>query len=345
MVGHLDLWPEDVLVVDVLQLCRGLLERALEQACRVRVVFPIIGHTVLVQKLVHKALDPKKVGKDRMHSVYIHLIFCLSGMYEKEIMMNIHEKMYTSTKSIVYRGVWKDRPVAIKQIPRRYCVMDPCGRSMESKVLQQLQGCHHVVQYYHTVYDTDDIYIVMEWVYGQQLKYLEKPLAEKKVRFLVHQIATFLHCCSRKNMIYADMKPENILLDATGRIRIVDFGCTRHVDDVPECYMGTPIYFPPEMFDKILLPEHDVWGLGVLAYFLACGRHPFLAADPKDFSSLDFSTVEHGILHQPLTFHHAVWNEWSPEGISFLQRLLEKDPEQRPTISRVLQLPWLNPTV
>lgn len=268
----------------------------------------------------------------------------MKAMNSLHATLRTSERVYSSPKSTLYRGVWGNRPVAIKQIPRRFCVMDPSGRSLESSALEELQGCRHVVRHFQTSYEKDSVFIMMEWIQGQHLKQhiqgRKQPLPEERVRDIVRQIATFLCCCQKKNLIYADMKPENVLISADGEIRVVDFGCTRDAQQAPKAYMGTPIYFPPEMFGKVLLPEHDVWGLGMVAYYLACGRHPFLACDPTP--SLEFPTVEYSIVNNPLHFQHPAWALWSPEGIYFMQRLLQKDPIHRPTISAVLRMPWLD---
>jgi serine/threonine protein kinase len=253
------------------------------------------------------------------------------------------QKVFSCQKSILYRADWRGTTAAIKHIPRRYCVMNNMGMSMESMALQQLQVSSRAVRHFQTVYEEDDVYIVMEWVHGQNIKEymegLDKPLTEQQVKYMLYRITEFLHTCNRQGLIYGDIKPENIIIQPTGSIRFVDFGCTRSIHSATKCYMGTPIYFPPEMFDKIFLPAYDVWGLGVLAYYLACGSHPFISGP---YSSHDIHTVRRAITETPLDLHHPIWKEWTEEGKAMVYQMLEKDPYMRPTIRNVYTHPWFD---
>lgn len=176
------------------------------------------------------------------------------------------ERMYSCNKSSIYRGVWDGHDIAIKHIPRRFCVMDNMGKSVESKFLQVMQDCNRVVRHIDTIYEEDDIYIVMDWVRGRDMRrhmqMMTGPLSEIRVRDIVFQVAIFLKACNRKGLVYADTKLENIMIEPTGGTKIIDFGCTRSIHNAPMCYMGTPLYFSPEMFDMVLSPSHDVWGPG-----------------------------------------------------------------------------------
>lgn len=233
--------------------------------------------------------------------------------------------------------------MAIKHIPRSFCVMNNMGMSLESIALQKLQMSPRVVKHFETVYEEEDIFIIMEWVHGHNIKqYIEqqqRPLTEKKVKFILSRIAEFLKTCNQNGYIYGDIKPENIMIQPSGTIKVVDFGCTRNIHTVLNSYMGTPIYFPPEMFDKIFLPAYDVWGLGVLAYYLACGSHPFIR---EPYSAHNLQTVRNAIFETSLDFRHPVWKEWSEDGKALIFQMLEKDPCIRPTIHSVYQDLWFD---
>lgn len=254
------------------------------------------------------------------------------------------ERMYSCNKSSIYRGVWDGHDIAIKHIPRRFCVMDNMGKSVESKFLQVMQDCNRVVRHIDTIYEEDDIYIVMDWVRGRDMRrhmqMMTGPLSEIRVRDIVFQVAIFLKACNRKGLVYADTKLENIMIEPTGGTKIIDFGCTRSIHNAPMCYMGTPLYFSPEMFDMVLSPSHDVWGLGVVAYYIACGNHPFLMGA----SSLtkDISLIRSSILGSPLHFQQRVWLEWSEDGKDLIKGMLQKDPVMRLTMDEVLSHPWFS---
>ncbi|QIG60208.1 putative CDPK-related kinase 5 [Dishui Lake large algae virus 1] len=249
------------------------------------------------------------------------------------------ELIFKSSKSVVYRGTWKNNLVAIKQIPRRFCVMDQI--SLEVSAMQKLQEYENVVRFIDTVEYEDDIYIIMEWISGNNskdyVKFREKPLTEQDVRNIIYQVASVLKNCNRLNLIYGDVKPENVMIERSGRVKLIDFGCTRPINSVRNCYMGTPIYFPPEMFDKIFVPQHDVWCLGLLAYYLACGEHPFITKYPGDFDALKKT-----IMNAPFGFQNPVWKDWSVEGKEIITGMLYKDPLVRLSIGDVYKHRWFD---
>lgn len=101
---------------------------------------------------------------------------------------------------------------------------------------------------------------------------------------LLEDLARSLAHCHEQGILHRDLKPGNVIVDAAGHPRIVDFGLSHRVDDAPEGtltmgFVGTPAYVAPEQVrDKRTgaQPASDVFALGVLAWELLTLEHPFL---------------------------------------------------------------------
>jgi serine/threonine protein phosphatase PrpC/predicted Ser/Thr protein kinase len=130
------------------------------------------------------------------------------------------------------------------------------------------------------------VYIASEYIEGQTLAQWmidnPKPSVEK-VRDLIEQIAKGLQAFHRMDMLHQDLRPENILIDVSGTVKIIDFGATRVAGlmevDSPlqrQHLLGTALYSAPEYFlGEPGLPQSDLFSLAVIGYHLLSGRYPY----------------------------------------------------------------------
>jgi serine/threonine protein phosphatase PrpC/ribosomal protein L39E len=130
------------------------------------------------------------------------------------------------------------------------------------------------------------LYVVTEYIEGQTLTQwmIDNPAPSlETVRGIVEQIAKGLQAFHRMGMLHQDLRPDNIMIDATGTAKIIDFGSTRIAGiaddtaaDVGDEILGTEQYAAPEYF----LGEggssgSDIFSLGVIAYQMLTGRLPY----------------------------------------------------------------------
>ncbi|MES2367291.1 MAG: bifunctional protein-serine/threonine kinase/phosphatase [Pseudomonadota bacterium] len=130
------------------------------------------------------------------------------------------------------------------------------------------------------------LYIATEFIDGQTLAQWmtdnPKPALET-VRGIVEQIARGLYAFHRQEMLHQDLRPNNIMIDKIGTVKIIDFGSTR-VAGIMEIsspierndLLGTPQYTAPEYFlGESGTPRSDMFSLGVIAYQMLTGKLPY----------------------------------------------------------------------
>lgn len=136
------------------------------------------------------------------------------------------------------------------------------------------------------------IYTVFEYIEGQTLAQwaLDNPKPKLEVvRDIVEQIAKGLQAFHRMEMLHQDLRPENIMLDTEGTIKIIDFGAVsvagleEAAATEPETYLqGTALYSAPEYFlGQQGSTRSELFSLGVITYFLLSGEYPYGTDVPK----------------------------------------------------------------
>ena len=191
----------------------------------------------------------------------------------------------------VYRAHDKllDRFVAIK-ILRAHFVDDDDFINRFKKEAQAAAKLSHpnIVNIYDVGKYEDVHYIVMEYVSGETLKdKLQRegtlPLAEAVG--IVIQIAEALEHAHSNNLVHCDIKPHNILVTESGRVKVADFGIARAVTSSTMTYSGNVIgsvhYFSPEQArGESVNDKSDIYSLGVVMYELLTGKVPFEGETP-----------------------------------------------------------------
>ena len=203
----------------------------------------------------------------------------LGGRYQ------VLDKVGTGGMATVYRGMDQvlGRTVAIKTMLPQYAT-DP---SFAARFKQEAQAAAalnspYIVSVYDWGKDGDTYYIIMEYLRGTDLKSgIRKhgALDCKKVAQIGSQIAQALSVAHNHDIIHRDTKPQNIMVQPDGNIKVMDFGIARAKNShltTDNSVLGTAHYVSPEQTQgKPLGPTTDLYSLGIVMYEAATGRVPF----------------------------------------------------------------------
>ena len=148
-------------------------------------------------------------------------------------------------------------------------------------------GDAHVAAVYDVLEEQGEIFLILEYVEGQNLRQrLRQPLSLDEFFAIAFQCAEALVSAHRHGIVHCDIKPENIMLSSAGQVKILDFGVAKHLPrsdqsstvDRAGTFAGTPAYMSPEvLLEQAPDGRADIFSLGVVFYEVLTGQHPFLA--------------------------------------------------------------------
>jgi nitrous oxidase accessory protein NosD len=182
-----------------------------------------------------------------------------------------------------------DRIVALKMLPARSIAdSDAVARlRREAKALAKLSH-PGIVQAFDAGEEDGRHFLVMEYVEGTDLlRVLDKsgPIPPTLAADYIHQAASAMQHAHERGLVHRDLKPSNLLLASRGRIKVLDLGLARFLQDqlgdaartAEGLGMGTPDYMAPEQFRDArgADPRSDVYALGCTLYHLLAGQVPF----------------------------------------------------------------------
>lgn len=158
----------------------------------------------------------------------------------------------------------------------------------ERNILIRASDHPFLVKMYYSFQTYNKLYFIIEYCPGGELFNLlkiKRRFSEDQTRFFISQILLALEHLHKHNIIYRDLKPENVLITSDGYIKITDFGLSKISDQHQETktICGTPEYLAPEILFKLGYgKEIDFWTLGCLMYELMVGIPPFYSQNRED---------------------------------------------------------------
>ncbi|KAF4682900.1 hypothetical protein FOZ60_010009 [Perkinsus olseni] len=232
--------------------------------------------------------------------------------------------------TLVHNKKNPNKEYALKAVSKNHVIVMQQQKSInvEREILLQLyHPC--IVQFVKTFQDEKYVsylsgrYFLTEFLGGGDLFNAIREignLSEFQVRYYAASIVLAIEYLHEKGIMYRDLKPENLLLDFEGSVKLVDFGCCKQAAR-SYTLMGTPEYLAPEVIlGRSYTDCVDWWSTGVCMYEFICGPLPF-GSDTDDQLELFRQIIE-----APLKFPSWLRDQ---NAKSIISGLMNKDPEQR----------------
>ncbi|XP_023608887.1 serine/threonine-protein kinase ULK3 isoform X7 [Myotis lucifugus] len=254
------------------------------------------------------------------------------------------ERLGSGTYATVYKAYAKKdtrEVVAIKCVAKKS--LNKASVENLLTEIEILKGIRHphIVQLKDFQWDSDNIYLIMEFCAGGDLSrfiHTRRILPEKVARVFMQQIASALQFLHARNISHLDLKPQNILLSSLEKphLKLADFGFSQHMSPWDEKHVlrGSPLYMAPEMVCQRQYDARvDLWSVGVILYEALFGQPPFAS---RSFTELEEKIRSNRVIELPLR------PQLSPDCQDLLRRLLERDPGRRISFQDFFAHPWVD---
>ena len=165
-------------------------------------------------------------------------------------------------------------PVFVDPIVRRKALE---GFEREAKLLQSLEHSG-IVQLLDFFVEDHRAYLVLEHLSGSNMRehvLKDGPVTEAELQHYASQMCVILKFLHERGVVHRDFSPENLIVDASDRIKLIDFNVAQQTQGGSQgAIVGKPAYMPPEQFRGKATGQSDIYALGATLFFLLTGHDP-----------------------------------------------------------------------
>jgi serine/threonine protein kinase len=199
----------------------------------------------------------------------------------------------------------------------------------EADILSHLSD-PHIVRIFDYGDESDIHYILMDYIDGQNLKYhtlTQGPMDAFSALDYAKQIAMGLDTAYKHGVVHRDIKPQNIVINSQGIVKITDFGLARSRETVTltqsNVFMGTAYYIPPEQAEsgRSADTRSDLYSVAAVLFEMLTGRPPFEGETAVDI------VIKH--MNEKVPSICRIRTDLPPELDQFMQKAMSKSPDDR----------------
>nr|XP_039263814.1 cyclin-dependent kinase 16-like isoform X3 [Styela clava] len=285
------------------------------------------------------------------------------------------DKLGEGTYATVFKGRSKltDNLVALKEIRLEHEEGAPCTAIREVSLLKDLKQAN-IVTLHDIVHTKKSLTLVFEYLDRDLKQYMDdcgSIMSMNNVRLFLFQLLRGLKYCHKRRILHRDLKPQNLLINDKGELKLADFGLARAKSVPTKTYSNEVVtlwYRPPDVLlgSTEYNQSIDMWGVGCIFYEMAAGRPLFPGSTVTDQLHLIFKTLGtptekmwRGVSQLPEYRHHSkkiypgeslisICPRLDHDGLDLLGKFLEFDPQKRISAEDAVHHPFfktLGPSV
>ncbi|EPS70581.1 hypothetical protein M569_04175, partial [Genlisea aurea] len=212
----------------------------------------------------------------------------------------------------------------------------------EVSAMRRLQHHPNILKLHEVLATKSKIYLVMELAEGGEISGKigrNRRFSEPTARNYFQQVVSALRFCHRNGIAHRDIKPQNLLLDRSGLLKVTDFGLSalpeQNLNGILRTACGTPAYAAPEVVYRKGYDgkKADAWSCGVLLYVFLVGKLPFDDTNlPEMYRRIHRRSIDFpDFVSKPAKF--------------LIYRLLDPNPETRLTLDDLIKSPWFKKSI
>lgn len=271
-------------------------------------------------------------------------------LYDLEILKQISKGHF----GVLYKALTKDGDVVALKVVKNEDHHAIENSKKELFVYSHLPEHPNILKCYGCAETADTVFILFEYIRNKDLwefffKDRKKNLSSQQISKYIWQLCDALRFLHYYDIIHADVKLENILVDDKDNIRLCDFGLSRinnykYVSNYRRGVCGTVGYIAPEVYEDELLgvtPAIDAWAVGIVLYELLYRKSPFVNISHMSKYKYSDGSLDKDLLKEAMSTFPKLPRDMDKDLLDLFRRVFLVDPDHRATLSEIQRHKWI----